>query len=260
MSDQPTRALIVSFSQTGNTRQVAEAIGRGLQTRGVDVRHADLLKTDPAEVAEYDLVGIGSPVFYYKEPANVREFIARLPSAKRKAAFTFITHGGNPVNTLRRMQKQLHRRGYTVINSVESLGYDTYPMFFRTFRDWGHPTADELQTAEDFGERLMREVRWFAEEQRFATPKYRFVGGKYFVLSLLCQGGMMKRMFPALGVKDDLCTRCGACARACPVGAITLDPTPKVGDACIWCYQCERICPEQAFDCDWSKLREKMGC
>jgi flavodoxin/NAD-dependent dihydropyrimidine dehydrogenase PreA subunit len=259
MSETASRAIIVTFSQTGNTRRVAEAVARGLRAKGLAVDLADLLSADPAATADYDLVGIGAPVFYYKEPANVRAFIDRLPDGRRKAAFTFITHGGNPVNTLRRMQKRLARRGHVVLNSFSCTGYDTYPMFFRTFREWGHPSADDLAAAQDFGERLANECRWFRDEQRFATPKYRFVGGKYFVLSLLCNGGMMKRMFPALKVREDLCTRCGTCARTCPTGAITLSPYPKIDEKCLWCYQCERICPEQALDADWSPLRKKMN-
>lgn len=260
MSEQETGSvLLATFSQTGNTRRVAEAIARGLEAKAHKVRVVDLLKASPEEAADYPILGIGTPVFYYKEPEPVRRFIAALPRAGRKAAFTFITHGGNPVNTLRRMQKQLAARGYTVVNSFSCTGYDTYPMFFRVFREWGHPSESELAEAQDFGERLAGECRWFRDEQRFARPKYRFVGGKYLVLSLLCRGGMMKKLFPALVVDEALCTRCGTCARSCPAEAIMLAPYPKVDSRCIWCYQCERLCPQQAFVTDWSRLRKKMG-
>jgi len=122
MSETKQRAIVIYFSQTGATRQVAEAIAWGLEAGGAAVNLADLLKTDPASVASYDVVGLGTPVFYYKEPPVVREFIAALPRAKRRPAFTFITHGGNPVNTLRRMQKQLAARGHVVVNSFSCTG------------------------------------------------------------------------------------------------------------------------------------------
>jgi len=259
MSEPSRSALVITFSQTGNTQQVAEAIGRGLRGRGVAVTSRDLPEARPEEVAEHDILGIGTPVFYYREPEPVKAFLARLPRARRKPAFTFITHGGNPVNTLRRMQKQLGARGYTVVNSFSCPGYDTYPMFFRVFRQWGRPNEQDLADAEAMGGRLPDECRWLTDEKRFATPKYPFVGGQMFVRSLVCRGGMMKRLFPALEVDPEVCTRCGECARTCPAGAITLDPTPTISDDCIWCYQCERICPVQAFRTDWTKLREKMG-
>jgi len=268
MTQEVHSALVVYFSQTGNTEQVAEAIGRGLRGRGLRVRHAKLLETRPEEAAEYDLLGLGTPVFYYKEPLLVREFIRRLPrgvrlgspQAARKPAFTFITHGGNPVNSLARMQRQLARRCYTVVNSFSCHGYDTYPMHLRGFREWGAPTAQLLRDAEGFGERLTSECRWLREERRFALPRYKFVGGKYFLFSHLFQGGRMKRFFPPQRVNESLCTRCGVCARNCPAQAIALDPYPRVSDACIWCYLCERICPWQAFAVDWSHLRSRMNC
>ena len=258
VSEEVRSAFIVYFSQTGNTEQVAEAVGRGLRGRGVKVKMARLLEADPQEAAECDVLGLGTPVFYYKEPILVRRFIGRLPVARRKPAFTFITHGGNPVNTLARMQKHLARRGYTVVNSFSCHGYDSYPMFLRVFRQWGAPTAEDLRDAEAFGERLPSECRWFREEPRFALPRYRFVGGKYFLFSLLFSGRRMKRFFPAQKVNESLCKQCGLCVRNCPARAIRLAPYPQVSDACIWCYLCERICPWQAFEVDWSGLRKRM--
>jgi len=258
MSDEVRSALIIYFSQTGNTERVAKAVVTGLQARGVEVRLAKLLEIAPQEAARYDLLGLGTPVFYYKEPVLVREFIARLPAAQRKPAFSFITCGGNPVNTLRRMQKQLRQRGYTVVNSFECPGYDTYPLHLRTFREWGRPSADDLHDAEAFGERLPSECRWWREEPQFALPHYRLVGGKYFFLSLILRGKQMEKILPAPKVTESLCTRCGTCAKYCPARAIRLDPYPKSSDACIWCYLCERVCPWQAHELNWDKLRKRM--
>ncbi len=47
-------------------------------------------------------------------------------------------------------------------------------------------------------------------------------------------------------VRKSLCIRCGACARACPVDAIYLDPT---GDpfVCIHCGRCVPFCPHDCL-------------
>lgn len=265
MSDLPDssapsvrRAVIFTFSQTGATEQVAGAVVSGLQARGVACEALDMLRVSPQAAAEAELIGIGTPVFYYKEPTIVRDFIERLPKVDGRPAFTFITHGGNPVNTLRRMQKQLARRGYIVLNSFSCAGYDSYPMFFRTWRQWGHPSAKELELARDFGERLMDEVRWLKEEPHYGKPSYPFVGGKYFLMSLLFGGGRMTRFFPQPVPRKEVCTRCGVCARNCPTSCITMTPYPTVGSQCMWCYLCERICPVQAYQLDWSGLRARM--
>ena len=47
------------------------------------------------------------------------------------------------------------------------------------------------------------------------------------------------------------CTRCGACARQCPVQAIDPgDPGRTDGDACISCMRCVAVCPQSARQVD----------
>ena len=87
------KTVIVYFSQTGFTHKVAEQIRDGI----VDVAgHCDLTSladVNPASLADYDLVGLGCPVFYYQEPFNVRDFMQGLPELADKQWFVFCTPG-----------------------------------------------------------------------------------------------------------------------------------------------------------------------
>lgn len=56
-------------------------------------------------------------------------------------------------------------------------------------------------------------------------------------------------MSPRVG--EDKCVSCGVCARACPVGAISIeDKKPACIDSgmCIRCYCCHEMCPEHAIE------------
>ena len=47
--------------------------------------------------------------------------------------------------------------------------------------------------------------------------------------------------------KKKLCIRCGACARACPVDAIYLDPSGEPF-VCIHCGRCVEFCPHDCLE------------
>jgi len=254
------KTLIVYFSQTGNTEAVARAIGGGLAAGGcgpVDLR--PLHDVRPADWLAYDLVGLGMPIFYYHEPVVVRDWIKRLAARPVAPMFTFNTNGGNPGNTFRRVQKFLRRRGGRVLGSFECYGYDTYPIYLKSFRQWGHPDAADLAAAEGFGRRMAELASRFAAGEPVPETTYPFVGGKTFRLSLICRKPILDAFFPRLNLDPDLCTKCGTCRRRCPTGNITLDPYPRFANRCIHCYLCERVCPHNAIRCDWRRLTKAMN-
>lgn len=48
----------------------------------------------------------------------------------------------------------------------------------------------------------------------------------------------------------DVCTRCGACVRACPEDVVVLGDRGPIfvnPQACTYCGRCEAICPEDAI-------------
>ena len=64
----------------------------------------------------------------------------------------------------------------------------------------------------------------------------------------ICPTGALHRPEPdgMVMVREDLCIGCAMCVNACPVGAITLDPTEGVAIKCDLCGgdpQCVKYCP-----------------
>jgi len=254
------KALVAYFSQTGNTRQVAEAVGAGLADADagpVDVRPIETV--GPRDWRRYDVLALGTPVFYYHEPANVRDWVRRLAPRGRTPAFTFDTNGGNPCNTLRRLQRLLRPKGARILGSFECFGYDTYPIYFKSLRQWGHPDAADLAAARAFGRRAAGDAARMLGGQDVPEAAYPFVGGRTLRLSVLCRRPLLDYFFPRLHFDRRLCIRCGACARRCPTANIALDPWPRLRDRCLRCYLCERLCPRSAIVCDWRLLTRVMN-
>ncbi len=81
-----------------------------------------------------------------------------------------------------------------------------------------------------------------------------FAAGKInsrFWCRYLCPSGAILALFSRISlvkrVVSDDCTKCGKCARSCPMGAIEKESPGKTAFAeCIGCLTCKNVCPEKA--------------
>ena len=88
------KALVVYYSMYGNTEKIAKFLAAGLESGGVkaDVVKVEAVKFD--ELAEIDLLCVGSPVHAWNASKPVKEFLERLKSVEGltgKKAFAFDT-------------------------------------------------------------------------------------------------------------------------------------------------------------------------
>jgi multimeric flavodoxin WrbA len=72
--EKPLKAVIVYYSATGSTAKVAKAIYRGMKS-SMDCDLLKIKKADPKKMAQYDVVGIGGPIWFFRETGNVKLFI-----------------------------------------------------------------------------------------------------------------------------------------------------------------------------------------
>ena len=262
------RCCVIYFSQTGNTRQVAETIQEILAAQAGSCALVRLEDADPQLVERYDLIGLGAPAFYFREPYNVQKFLEELPdhSDKPRPFFFFVTHGGTPGAIASRICNLAARQGFVTLDFYQCLGYDTYPPFAGRVppSGAGHPDRQDLKNAEAFAESIMNRARMFVEDHRSEEcnpPKgflNRIIAGMFSHRALLRH--MRTGLLPRKNLKKELCTKCGLCAEQCPTNIISLDPYPVFREEdCIACYQCERICPERAYKNNWVPFKLLTG-
>ena len=242
---------IVYFSQTNNTKKVAEAIAAGIMDSGKEAPLTRLQQASPGWLAEADLIGIGTPVFYYKQPFNVTDFLKGLDGFEGKYAFLFITEGGHQSNTLLRMSRLLRKKGITTIDTFSCFGYDTFPVYIGKNRQLGHPDEGELRSARDFGRGLFMKLEFIKRGRADLAPKFKKKWDNSHRLSILLQKPVLEVLFPKKKLDKKRCTKCNKCIVECPVHAISMNDYPVFSDRCIYCYFCQRICPEGAIVCDW---------
>ena len=77
------KCIIIYSSQTGNTEKIAKAIHAGVkQAAG----HCDIFKIKEApwrRLYEYDLIGLGGPVYGFVETLDVQAFIKKKRTIKK---------------------------------------------------------------------------------------------------------------------------------------------------------------------------------
>lgn len=67
--------LVVYYSQTGNTKKMAELIGEGIKQEGVSVEIKDVADTAVEELMKYDALIIGSPTYYGSMAAPIKKLL-----------------------------------------------------------------------------------------------------------------------------------------------------------------------------------------
>ena len=145
------KALVSYISiHHGNTRKIAEVIAA---TLGAD--SLPLQEVDANRLVEYDLVGLGSGIYFGRHHRTLLDFVGRLPVLSNKKAFVFATSGLRPVPFVhdfgRPLKKKLQNRGFDVVGEFSCRGLDTFGATMIVGGiNRGRPDARDLMQAERF--------------------------------------------------------------------------------------------------------------
>jgi flavodoxin/ferredoxin len=248
------KCLVIYFSQTGNTEKVAQAIQAGVLA---EAGHCDLVEirdANPRALHEYDLIGLGCPIYDFFEPLNVRAFISKMRFVGGKHVFVFSTHGCLPDFFAPSIVPRLKRRGVIVIGIRDWYAKSYLPMTPDPYPTDGHPDAIDLQEAEAFGTAMVtRSQRILAGEHDLVppvppSPPPVFAEPPLPKIDLSTMKNPFKTM---LRFHKDKCLypECRLCMDHCPMDGIDHSLTPPViAQPCIGCNFCSMICPTGALD------------
>ncbi|MHA1144141.1 MAG: EFR1 family ferrodoxin [Candidatus Helarchaeota archaeon] len=259
------KSVILYFSQvvTGNTKRIAEKIAEGIRSTGstCELVHLKKFKDDlgiikKMDFHQYDLIGLGVPVYYFHPPYHILFELKEYPSLNGLKGFLFCTSGGNPGSTLHQMKVILKNKGLQVIDGRDDwIGWDVHQMYGH-MGGWlpssrGHPDEQELNEAHEFGRTMVQKCL------NQSTPEKQF-WEKDNPSAKMWTFEYMQEWFPEFHLEEEKCTKCGYCAEICPVDSIVLDPFPTWTKDCDRCYICELKCPTKAIWCDWTKQRKYL--
>ncbi len=261
------RVAVVCFSNTGNTKRIAESICTGIKSVTEECELLSLRKAKRgltiSASSSIDLLGIGCPTYFLKEPYVVTRFIRRSVGLQGKPVFVFCTSGGHPGNTLPSMARELSLKGAAVIGGFNcDAGACTPPSYPYPFYSDGHPDEVDLADAVSFGRQVVEKLTSMKYVVSEPIPGNTMLGiedPEYYPRGA---AGPMTKDFPldmSLNEKKCRYPECRLCVEACPMGAINLETDPiRFRKGCISCYFCEVICPYGAIEFDAVSLKKQV--
>lgn len=173
------RVLVTCFSQTGNTRQITEAIHQELvksnQTDFMAVEQIDIER-----VHDYGLLFIGSPIHAGGLAAQIKDFLGNLPYKPGFKLAAFITHASSAYSRhgfesgIKQVEELCQKKEITYLGCFDCQGRLTPELHDAVQKaqnisddEWAekmaecdkHPNAEDEEDAKNFArEMLIRAV------------------------------------------------------------------------------------------------------
>jgi len=170
------KILVIYYSQSGNTKKVADVIFEMLPSPKLIVKMEEVESLD-----EFDLIFAGFPVWQFGVPKPARPFFSRLTKAHQVALF--VTHAMDPDTSNPELRMMLdgilekcrkagdkanlagffHCRGELSKETADMLAHSRMPLLerFAGMREetLGHPDHNDLRLARTFCQEILNSLK-----------------------------------------------------------------------------------------------------
>lgn len=229
----------IFFSPTGGTEKVVKQAGIFLE----NAKDIDLsLNSEKHKLNENDFCIIGIPSFGGRIPKAAADRLRNIQGNKTPAVI-IVTYGSRAYeDTLIELKDLSNKQGFICIAAAAII---TEHSIVREIAE-GRPNEDDLNKIGGFSAIIKKRLTLPLKE--ISVPGDR----PYKELHTI----------PIPPETNEACTKCGLCAKYCPVSVIPKEsPNQTDSGKCISCMRCVRICPKKARKCNEEKLkalREKL--
>ena len=228
------------FSGTGNTYLTVKKMQQVFEQQGIEVNLRRIEKTPPPlTIAPQHAVGLAFPVAEQGTYPFIWDFIRALPRSAGTPVFmvdTMMAFSGGIVGPVRKILKQ---KGYMPVGAKEiTMPNNLFPV--KINKEKNRTKLEKgLTKAEKYAVSLL-EGRSSWGRIPLLSDLMSLFSQKEWTWKFLRKGYILK-------IDHDLCTRCGQCAKLCPVENIIMEGYPVYQERCFFCMRCVAFCPSKAI-------------
>lgn len=237
------KTFLITFSPTGTSRKVGEAIARGIDPECIVY---DYMKGRGAITVPAGAVAVVSvPVYGGHVAPPASEWIKNISGEGAMAVATVVYGNRDYENALVELGDMLRARGFRIAGGATFVGEHSYSTA-RFPIAAGRPDCSDLEQASRFGaalkEKMLQgsvddiDLSAIVHTENPAAATARFYEG---VMKIRSSGTV-----PRTPVVDEAgCVHCGRCVAVCPMGAITeVNECHTDTGRCIDCCACVKAC------------------
>lgn len=249
------KPLVLWYSQTGYTQRNGMLLQKTFERLGLNATGTDIRDFDRTRIGEFDLIVMGSPVFYYDTPRYVKDWIEALPDLKGTPVAAYVTFGGpegNQHNAACSILEGLVKKQGVPVGIQAFMNMSSFPLAWskdkvheKTWMSRHLPNEDTYMAVREFAGYLAHQVEK-GQASEFSKK----------ITLRECSTWLAPIFWTKLFVKHhsidgQLCIKCGACVEKCPVGAIDLSDFKVDTDVCVLCFGCINNCPAGAVHMEY---------
>ncbi|MDT8719051.1 4Fe-4S binding protein [Clostridium sp. 19966] len=237
------KGVLYYFSGTGNTAWASEMFKKHFKTYGVDIDIVNIEKANYLNEA-YDILIIGTPIYYGESPKIVSKFVKTISSTEnKKKCILYCTCKGKGNINLGLLANILRNRGFQVEGQVHiDMPYN--------FKLCNEEAKEDITDVENILRQADLKIKKIVKDSLIDKPiieRNQILGSIRHKLICLNSKYRTYRMIKNFNVTRS-CSNCGLCLRNCPEGNITFDNNKLIFHSnCMLCMRCMHICPNSAI-------------
>ena len=260
---QKKAAWVLYYSNSGNTKKLADLAEETLKNCDWGVETASLMDFDPVEMKKPGLVLLGTPVHFWAVPDMAQKRIARLPNLSGAAGFVFCTFGNvfsSQVPYV--LARELEKRDAKVLGGASLVVHHNFmdgkgKCLGEVYPEFGKGQPDDAMLAKFVGAvKIIAEKAGKGELSGFDIKRLKSPNPLLTFLDRFLPVTLELKSLAPVHFDVSKCLDCDLCLKNCDTKSITkgLDGIKIINQkTCKRCYTCARECPVGAMTVNWAR-------